>query len=47
MITKEQRRAMGRKGGSAQVPKGFAMMDKDKLKELSSKGGKISSRRKR
>lgn len=27
----------GRKGGSAKVPKGFSMMDKEKLREMSRK----------
>lgn len=30
-----KRSAAGKKGGSAKVPKGFAMMDKEKLRELS------------
>jgi general stress protein YciG len=29
----------GRKGGSAEVPKGFAKMDKELLKKISRKGG--------
>lgn len=35
---KVKRAAAGKKGGSAKVPKGFAMMDKEKLKAASKKG---------
>ena len=31
---------VGKIGGSKKVPKGFAAMDKDRLREISSKGGK-------
>lgn len=34
----------GRKGGSAKVPKGFARMDKDKVKEAQSKGGRHATK---
>lgn len=37
---------MGRKGGKAKVPKGFALMNKERLKEISSKAGKKSKRKK-
>jgi general stress protein YciG len=30
---------IGAKGGSAKVPKGFAVMDKERLREVSAKGG--------
>lgn len=30
---------LGRKGGKAKVPKGFALMDEQRLKEVTSQGG--------
>ncbi len=36
----------GKIGGKAKVPKGFAMMDKSKLKEVAAKGGRIRRKRK-
>lgn len=36
----------GAKGGAKKVPKGFALMDRNKLIELSTKGGTISRRTK-
>lgn len=38
--TTAQNRKLGRKGGKAQVPKGFAAMDKERLKEVTKAGGK-------
>lgn len=35
---------IGRKGGKACVPKGFALMDERKVQEAGSKGGAISRR---
>ena len=35
----EARRAGGRIGGKAKVKKGFAMVDKQRLRELAKKGG--------
>lgn len=35
---------IGRKGGQACVPKGFALMDTDKIRDAGQKGGKISKR---
>lgn len=35
---------IGRKGGKACVPKGFALMDTEKIKNAGKKGGKISKR---
>lgn len=35
-----QNSKLGRKGGKARVPKGFAKMESQKLKEVTSKGGK-------
>ncbi len=32
--------ALGRKGGRRKVPKGFALMDEQKLKEVTTQGGK-------
>ena len=37
---KEMLRRAGAKGGKAKVPKGFARMNHDRLKEVSAKGGK-------
>lgn len=37
----------GRKGGLAQVPKGFALMTEEHHKQSSSKGGKTSKRGKK
>ena len=37
---REYMRQNGRKGGKAQVKKGFANMDREKLSEVSRKGGK-------
>lgn len=37
----------GALGGKAKVPKGFALMDKQKLVEASAKGGRISRRTKK
>lgn len=34
-------RKLGRAGGKAKVPKGFAKMDKDRLSEVSSRGGSM------
>lgn len=36
---------IGRIGGSAKVPKGFAVMDKEKVSEAGRKGGTISRRK--
>lgn len=36
----EWRKQISSKGGSRMVPKGLAKMDKEKLKEITSKGGK-------
>jgi general stress protein YciG len=36
---KKQQAKHGAKGGKAKVPKGFALMDKDRLKEVASRGG--------
>lgn len=38
--TTAQNSKLGRKGGKAKVPKGFAKMESQKLKEVTSKGGK-------
>lgn len=38
--TTVQNSKLGRKGGKAKVPKGFAKMESEKLKEVTSKGGK-------
>ena len=35
---------IGRKGGKACVPKGFALMDIEKIKNAGRKGGKLSKR---
>lgn len=35
---------IGRKGGKACVPKGFALMDIEKIKNAGRRGGKISKR---
>lgn len=35
---------IGRKGGKACVPKGFALMDIEKIKNAGKKGGTISKR---
>lgn len=35
---------IGRKGGKACVPKGFALMDAEKIKNAGKKGGTISKR---
>lgn len=35
---------IGRKGGKACVPKGFALMDTEKVQRAGEKGGKISKR---
>ena len=37
---------IGRKGGKACVPKGFALMDIEKIKNAGRRGGKISKRHK-
>ena len=37
---------IGRKGGKACVPKGFALMDIEKIKNAGRKGGKLSKRSK-
>ena len=37
---------IGAKGGAKKVPKGFALMDRNKLIKLSVKGGTISRRTK-
>jgi len=34
----------GAVGGKAKVPKGFAMMDKDKLRKLAAKGGRTGTK---
>ena len=42
-LSKETRKKLsvaGRKGGLAKVPKGFAKMEKEKAKEIQSKGGR-------
>lgn len=47
MLTLSQKRSeAGRKGGSKKVSKGFAKMDKDRIRKLASIGGKKSKRRK-
>lgn len=38
---------IGTKGGSASVPKGFATMPKNRLKEVAAKGGKVVSSKSR
>ncbi len=35
---------IGSKGGSAKVPKGFALMDKEKVRDAGAKGGSVSRR---
>lgn len=40
MANVEQCRRAGKIGGSRRVPKGFAKMDKERLREISRKGGK-------
>lgn len=35
---------MGKIGGKARIPKGYALMSKDKHREASAKGGRISRR---
>lgn len=37
-------REIGRRGGLAKGPKGFAVMEKDKVRAAGRKGGKISRR---
>jgi general stress protein YciG len=39
-------RDIGKKGGSAEVPKGFALMDGFKHSELSAKGGRAVRKKK-
>lgn len=41
---RKKRAKWGREGGRAKVPKGWAMMDKVKLKKLASKGGKNNAK---
>lgn len=36
---------LGKLGGKAKVPKGFAKMDKDRLSEVSSRGGSMPRKR--
>lgn len=40
-------KVIGALGGKAKVPKGFALMDKQKLVKASAKGGRISRRAKK
>lgn len=39
--TPEQRSEFGRKGGKAKVKKGLAKLSKEKVQEITSKGGRV------